>query len=225
MATTTANPSTNAAGDMEKGHMNGYDNARITRKSFIGNPAPLGLFSFSATTFLLSLYNVNTRDVAAPNAVVGMGLFVGGLAQILAGMWEYPRGNTFGATAFTSYGAFWMSFAAVLIPGAGVREAFQTEKDYNNAVGLYLVIWFIFTSLLVPPVIRRNISLVILFATLALTFLLVGIGLMTGSAGSRKAGGAFGIISGVTAYYVGFSDLMSAEKSAFMRVPTGALSD
>jgi succinate-acetate transporter protein len=129
-----------------------------------------GLFSFASTTFILSLYNIGTRGVATPNVVVGMAVFCGGLAQLLAGMWEFPRGNTFGATgaygslfpgylgnslrqlshllAFTSYGAFWMSFATILIPGSGVAAAYTNTNEFHNALGIYLMTWFIVTFLL-----------------------------------------------------------------------------
>ena len=126
-----------------------------------------GLFSFAATTFLLSLFTLHTRNVQAPNVVIGMALFGGGLAQFLCGMWEIPNGNVFGATgksfnllyapkrlvlkyslAFSSYGAFWMSYATIFIPGSGVLAAFGDNMDeFNQAFGLYLMVWFVITVL------------------------------------------------------------------------------
>jgi succinate-acetate transporter protein len=85
--------------------------------------------------------------VTEPNIVVGMGLAVGGLCQLLAGMWEFAAGNTFGATAFSSYGGFWISFALILIPGTGVIESLGSDAD--SALALYLSTWFIFTFIMV----------------------------------------------------------------------------
>ena len=228
--------------DLEKG-------ASIARPSRIGNPGALwvyhlqaglhshwkkhisfsGLFSFASTTFILSLINVQARGVATPNVVVGMAIFTGGLVQLLAGMWEFPRGNVFGATgkchvhlsrsllfhfrngqsslfglcvvrpvsappylprkwssfsliswpwssgdrsveslnklffpagsfcltyvltrpfaAFSSYGAFWMSYATILIPSSGIVEAYANAPaaELHNALGIYLITWFMFT--------------------------------------------------------------------------------
>jgi succinate-acetate transporter protein len=104
---------------------------------------------FAGTTLVLSLFNVNAAGVAAPNVVVGMAIFFGGLAQLLAGMWEFACGNTFGATAFTGYGAFWLSYSAILIPGTGIISSYAgNEAELGNALGIYLFSWFIFTFLL-----------------------------------------------------------------------------
>ena len=141
-----------------------------------------GLFSFASTTLILSLYNLQTRDITTPNVVVGMAIFCGGLAQLLAGMWEYPRGNTFGAAgelflmclhccircnfppfwnyflisriltfsalAFSSYGAFWLSYAAILVPSSGILSAYTSASELSSALGIYLITWFIVTFLL-----------------------------------------------------------------------------
>lgn len=85
----------------------------------LANPAPLGLAAFGLTTFVLSMYNagVGVGYGGATNVVVGLALFYGGFVQLLAGMWEFRTGNTFGATAFSSYGAFWLSYATLFVPG------------------------------------------------------------------------------------------------------------
>lgn len=106
---------------------------------------------------MLSLYNVSARGVTAPNAVVGLAVGYGGLAQFVAGVWEFAAGNTFGATAFCSYGGFWWSYAALLIPWFGVNDAYTKAgataeagtEMLANATGLYLVAWFIFTFIMV----------------------------------------------------------------------------
>jgi succinate-acetate transporter protein len=139
------------------------------------NPGTLGLFSFASTTFILSLYNVGARGIAVPNLVVGMAVFCGGLAQLLAGMWEFPRGNTFGATAFTSYGAFWMSFATILIPGSGIAAAYTDATEFHNALGIYLITWFIVTFLLLIAALRKNAAFIALFAFLSATFIVLAV--------------------------------------------------
>ncbi|KAF8306776.1 hypothetical protein DL93DRAFT_2088479, partial [Clavulina sp. PMI_390] len=100
---------------------------------------------------MLSLINVNCRDVTEPNVVVGMAIACGGLAQLLAGQWEFVTGNTFGATAFSSYGAFWISYACILIPGTGIIDGYKDATgtllaaDLDNALGFFLLVWMIFT--------------------------------------------------------------------------------
>ncbi|KAF8811114.1 FUN34 transmembrane protein [Phlegmacium glaucopus] len=188
------------------------------RPSRIGNPGALGLFSFASTTFMLSLYNLQTRSITHPNIVVGMAIFVGGLAQLLAGMWEFPRGNVFGATAFTSYGAFWMSYATILIPGSGVLSAFTDPKEIHSALGIYLITWFMVTFFLLIGSLRKNVGLVVLFAFLSITFLLLAVGEFTNILSVTKAGGALGVITAFVAYYVGLSDLLAADN---INLPVG----
>jgi succinate-acetate transporter protein len=105
--------------------------------------------AFAGTTLVLSLFNLNARGVEAPNVVVGMAIFFGGLAQLLAGMWEFACGNTFGATAFSGYGAFWLSYSAILIPGSGIISSYGDDAaELGSALGIYLFSWFVFTFLL-----------------------------------------------------------------------------
>ncbi|KAG8730399.1 hypothetical protein FRC11_006770 [Ceratobasidium sp. 423] len=106
----------------------------------LGNPAPLGLFGFASTTLILSLYNAGARGITTPNAVLGMALGVGGLCQLLAGMWEFAAGNTFGATAFSMYGGFWLSFGCIYWPGSGILDAYKgaAAAQLPNALGIYV---------------------------------------------------------------------------------------
>jgi len=108
------------------------------------NPAPLGLAGFALTTFLLSLVNLGTRDLTAPNMVVGPAFAYGGLCQLLAGMWELGYGNTFGGWALGSYGGFWISLGIIFTPGGfGIAEAYGGENAaFYNALGLYLIVSF-----------------------------------------------------------------------------------
>jgi len=186
--------------------------------SRIANPSPLGLFSFASTTFILSLYNVQARGITTPNVVVGMAVFCGGLAQLLAGMWEFPKGNVFGATAFTSYGAFWMSYATILLPGSGILSAYTDPDMLTGALGIYLVAWFIVTFLFFIVSLRKSVGLVVLFALLTTTFLLLAIGMFSGIAAVAKSGGAVGILTAFTAYYVGLADMLAADN---VNLPVG----
>jgi len=204
----------------EKAINNGPASAPAVR-SRVANPAPLGLLSFASTTLLLSFINVSARGVNAPQGAVGMALGVGGLAQLLAGMWEFAAGNTFGATAFSSYGGFWLSFAALLIPGTGILAGLGDEAD--NLLGFYLGTWFIFTFIMLMACLRSNIGLVALFFFLDLTFMLLMIGkFMPTHINITKAGGGLGIVTAAIAYYVGASELMPRHQSYFT-LPTYAL--
>src|SRR6185369_7836151 len=108
----------------------------------IGDPAPLGLAAFALTTFVLSFFNAGLVSDKGVPVVLGLALAYGGIAQLLAGMWEFRNNNTFGATAFTSFGAFWISFWAF--------NQFYADKvptnEVGSAVGLYLIAWGIFTA-------------------------------------------------------------------------------
>ncbi|KAJ6480314.1 Gpr1 family protein [Mycena sanguinolenta] len=207
--------------DIEKGDI-GTTHRYAARPSTIGNPASLGLFSFASTTFILSFYNVSVDGITTPNVVVGMALFCGGLAQLLAGMWEFPRGNAFGGTAFTSYGAFWLSFGTIFLPGTGITAAYDSDKELNNALGIYLFSWFIVTFLFFIVSLRKSISFIALFGFLSITFLLLGVGKFVTNPDITKAGGAFGIITAFIAYYIGLADLLAAEKVAIVGLPLGA---
>jgi succinate-acetate transporter protein len=192
------------------------------RRSKLGNPGPLGLFSFASTTLILSLYNVNARGIDVPNVVVGMALFCGGLAQLLAGMWEFATGNTFGATAFTSYGAFWLSFATLLIPGSGVGEAYAKSKDpvqEVDAIAIYLTAWTVVTFLFFIGSLRKSIGLTVLFFLLTLTFLLLAAADFSKNATIGKAGGAVGILTALVAYYDGLGELLTEDD--ILTIPLG----
>ncbi|KAH7890313.1 Gpr1 family protein [Phlebopus sp. FC_14] len=202
-------------------HYDGQTNF-APRPSKIANPGALGLFSFASTTFILSLYNVNARDITTPNVVVGMAVFCGGLAQLLAGMWEFPRGNVFGATAFTSYGAFWMSYATILIPGSGVSAAYSSEDEFHQAIGIYLITWFVLTFMLLIGALRRNVSFIALLFFLCITFILLAAGAWTGKVTINRAGGGFGILTAWIAYYCGLSELLVKGESWF-GLPLGSI--
>ncbi|KAI0246867.1 Gpr1 family protein [Lactifluus subvellereus] len=182
------------------------------RRSKIANPGPLGLFSFASTTLILSLYNVHARGIDTPNVVVGMALFCGGLAQLLAGMWEFATGNTFGATAFTSYGAFWLSFATLLIPASGVGAAYKASENPAqevDAIAIYLTSWMVLTFLFFLASLRKSVGLTALFFCLTATFMVLAVGEYIHDDGIIKTGGVFGIITAAIAYYCGLAELLT----------------
>jgi len=196
----------------------------------IANPAPLGLMAFALTTFVLSCYNAGIfgmQVTSPPNVVLGLALFYGGLAQLLAGMWEFKTGNTFGATAFSSYGAFWLAYATILIPTFGVTSAYTaTEKNLGPALAIFLLGWTIFTLLMWFGTLRANVALSALFFCLTITFLLLSISEWKGAtvAGHRvkRAGGFMGIFTAGIAWYLGLAGLLTKENSIFT-LPVGHL--
>jgi len=179
------------------------------------NPTPLGLCGFALTTFVLSLVNVHARHVTAPNIVIGLAFFYGGLIQLIAGIWEIAVENTFGATALASYGGFWMSFAAILTPWFGIQAAYPDPADFNSVLGFFLTGWFIFTFLLVLCTFRSTVAVFSLFASLDLTFLLLAAGYYKNHVGVLKAGGWFGIITAFIAWYNAFAGLADSENFFF----------
>ncbi|KAH9960037.1 Gpr1 family protein [Lactifluus volemus] len=186
----------------------------------LGNPAPLGLFGFASTTLVLSLYNVHARHVIIPNVVVGMALFYGGLAQFLAGMWEFATGNTFGATAFASYGAFWLSFATLLIPDSGVGAAYaDAPGQEGNAIGIYLLSWMIITFLFFLGSLRKSVGLAALFFFLTLTFMVLAVGNLLDKENVVKGGGYLGIITALIAYYCGLGEMLT--ENDIFTIPLG----
>jgi succinate-acetate transporter protein len=189
------------------------------------NPAPLGLSAFALTTFVLSLINVQARGVTTPNVVVGLAIGYGGLCQLLAGMWEFASGNDFGATAFTSYAGFWISFAFLISPWSGIATAYEADPaSFGNAIGFYLMGWFIFTFIMLIASFRSSVALVGVFFFLTITFLLLAISYLvtTNSTAIAKAGGYFGLITAFNAWYVALSGLLTPTTSHFL-LPVGSL--
>ncbi len=170
------------------------------------NPAPLGLAAFALTTFVLSMFNAGLVSDAGEPIVFGLALAYGGLAQLLAGMWEFRTGNTFGATAFTSFGAFWLSFwAYAQFYAKGIPEA-----DTGHAVGLYLIAWGIFTAYMFVASLRTTGAVALVFLLLAVTFIVLGIGDAGGTTGITKVGGWLGLATAIAAWYASFAEVTNA---------------
>ena len=163
------------------------------------NPAPLGLAGFAMTTFILSMVNSKLVGTAALGGMVPLALVYGGVAQLLAGMWEFRTGNTFGAVAFTSFGAFWLS----VYFGAG------TLTGHANA--LFLWSWAIFTVYMTVAAIRVSGSVLLVFVLLSITFILLAIGNMGGGHSSIvQAGGYVGIATAIAAWYASFGAVVNS---------------
>ena len=166
------------------------------------NPAPLGLCAFALTTFVLSA--ANAKLFTGADVVIGLAFFYGGLAQLLAGMWEFKTGNTFGATAFTSYGAFWLA----------VGTSIQFKLIPNEAAfGFFLVGWTIFTGIMLLASLKTNLALITVFVLLFITFLLLSIDALGG--GTKQIGGYFGLATALAAWYTALAGLLSSMPSAF----------
>lgn len=173
----------------------------------VADPAPLGLAAFAMTTFVLSVFNANIISDAKLQAVVlPLALFYGGLGQFVAGMWEFKNRNTFGALAFSSFGAFWLAYAAYVKYVAGGLPA----TDAYKATGLFLLAWTIFTAYMLIASLRVSAAVAAVFLTLTLTFLFLTIGALGQSTGMTKVGGIIGIVTAAAAWYASFAGVLNA---------------
>jgi succinate-acetate transporter protein len=184
-------------------------------KDNTANPAPLGLLAFGMTTVLLNLHNAGFYELNS--MILAMGICYGGLAQVIAGIMEWKKNNTFGATAFISYGFFWLSLVAlVLIPKFG-SPAFATNKDGMSA---YLAVWGLFTAVMFIATLRLNRALQFIFASLTILFFLLAIGDYTENAGLKQFAGYEGIVCGLSAMYAGLAQVLN-EVFARIMLPLG----
>jgi uncharacterized protein len=167
----------------------------------IADPGPLGLTAFASTTFVLSCFNAGRIDGDLLPVVLPLALFFGGLMQVLAGMWEFRKGNTFGATAFGSYGAFWLSYAAYVKFTVGHLP----PETANQATGLYLLVWAVFTTFMCVAALRTSGALLSVFVLLAATFIALTIAEFDQSTTATKIGGWLGLITAVAAWYAAFA--------------------
>lgn len=170
----------------------------------LANPAPLGLFGFGMTTILLNFANANQYTTLAP--VLAMGIFYGGIAQVIAGAMEFRKGNTFGMVAFLSYGLFWLTFAGIfLIPGMGGF----LDGTVNTALGYYLFFWGLFTLAMFVGTLRLNGALMAVFGTLFILFFLLAATQFTGSSTLGTIAGYEGVLCGLTAFYAAIAQVLN----------------
>lgn len=185
--------------------------------SSLANPAPLGLMGFGMTTVLLNLHNAGL--VPMGSAILGMGLVFGGAAQIIAGILEYQKGNTFGLTAFIAYGAFWISLVALIaLPRFGVGDA-----SSPTLMGSYLLVWGLFTFILFFGTLRATKVHQIIFSSLTLLFLLLGFGDILGAPTLTHIAGYEGLFCGLSAMYLAAAELLEAQFNAAV-LPVGPYS-
>lgn len=175
------------------------------------NPAPLGLSAFALTTFVLNAAYAGL--FTGDSIVLGLALFYGGLTQILAGMWEFKVGNTFGATAFTSYGAFWIAFAATV-------QMQWIPAPPSQGLAFFLLGWTIFTLIMFLCTFRTSIALMLMFGLLLATFLLLTVHAFGGSPDTQRIGGYFGIATALAAWYNALAGLLVASKAGYT-IPIG----
>ncbi|HEX3360562.1 MAG TPA: acetate uptake transporter [Solirubrobacterales bacterium] len=183
------------------------------------DPGPLGLAGFALTTFVLSMFNAGLVSKAGEPVVLGLALAYGGIAQFAAGMWEFRTGNTFGAVAFTSFGAFWVSFWALVTFFAADIPA----EHAGSAIGLFLVAWGIFTAYMFIASLRTTAAVALVFLLLATTFFLLGIGEANESKGLVEVGGWAGILTAAAAWYASFAAVVNSTfgKTVLPVVPLG----
>lgn len=169
------------------------------------NPAPLGLMGFGMTTVLLNIHNAGFFPISA--MILAMGAFYGGLAQIIAGILEFKNGNTFGLTAFTSYGVFWLTLVGLIVgPRLGIMD--ETPHAY---MGCYLLMWGVFTLFMFFGTLRSNRALQFVFGSLTVLFFLLAARDFSGSAVIGTIAGWEGIICGLSAVYLAMAEVLEVQ--------------
>ncbi len=172
---------------------------KILSETKFANPATLGLMAFGMTTVLLNLHNSGLFPLGS--MILSMGLFFGGIAQVIAGIMEYRNSNMFGMTAFTAYGLFWLSLVSLIVlPELGLAQAAT-----KTAMAAYLLVWGMFTGLMTVSAARLNKALLTVFVTLTILFVLLAIGQYSPLV--HTIAGYEGILCGLTAIYTGFADI------------------
>jgi succinate-acetate transporter protein len=173
-------------------------------KDTTANPAPLGLLGFGMTTVLLNLHNAGFYDLNS--MILAMGICYGGTAQIIAGIMEWKKGNTFATTAFISYGLFWLSLVALIV----LAKLGWGAKSDDTAMAAYLAMWGLFTLVMFIGTLRLNRALQIVFATLTILFFLLAYGDFTAaSTGFKHFTGYEGILCGFSAIYAGLAQVLN----------------
>ena len=170
------------------------------------DPAPLGLAAFALTTFVLSMVNANFVSSKGLPVVFGLTLAYGGIAQMIAGIWEFRTGNTFGAVAFTSFGAFWISYFFLVT----FDLAKIAPSEVNSALGLFLWAWAIFTAYMTVAALRTTAAVALVFLLLTLTFVFLGIGNSGGNQSIIHIGGYLGLVTAIVAWYTSMAAVVNS---------------
>jgi uncharacterized protein len=180
-------------------------NESVTQiKDTTGNPAPLGLLGFGMTTVLLNLHNAGFYELNS--MILAMGICYGGAAQVIAGIMEWRKGNTFATTAFLSYGLFWFSLVTLIVMA---KLGWATGSN-DTAMAAYLAMWGLFTGVMFIATLRLNRALQVVFATLTILFFLLAVGDYTNaSPGFKHFTGYEGIFCGFSAIYAGLAQVLN----------------
>ena len=174
----------------------------------LANPAPLGLMGFGMTTILLNLHNAGFFPVS--DMILAMGIFYGGVAQVIAGIMEFKKGNTFGLTAFTSYGLFWITLVAIWVfPDLGQGKGVRTDAGF---LGWYLFLWGVFTFFMWIGTFGKSKVLQFVFLSLWILFFLLATKNWVGSALIGNIAGWEGMICGSSAVYLAMAELISESR-------------
>ncbi len=181
--------------------MSGISDIKI--KDTTANPAPLGLMGFGMTTVLLNLHNAGFFTLGS--MILAMGIFYGGLAQVIAGIMEWKKGNTFGTTAFTSYGLFWLTLVGLIV----IPSLKWANAPAKTAMVAYLTMWGIFTGVMFIGTLKLNKALQFVFASLTILFFLLAIGDATGSTAIKHLAGYEGIVCGFSAIYTALAQVLN----------------
>ena len=180
----------------------------VPQSPSVADPAPLGLAGFALTTFVLSAVNAGWIPKAAEPIVLGLAFAYGGLAQFCAGMWEFKRNNTFGATAFTSYGAFWIAFALLVTFNVAKIPAAAAPA----AVGTFLLAWGIFTAYMTVAATTLSKPVLTVFVLLTITFFVLAAGALASQPGISALGGYLGLITAIAAWYASASIVIASTR-------------
>lgn len=176
--------------------------APTSRTIELADPGPLGLAAFALTTFVLSVFNAGLLDKKAEPVVFGLALFYGGIVQVVAGLMEFFKKNTFGAVAFSSYGAFWMAFWYL----SAHPEFFPDNSTHKiTGVGVFLLGWTIFTAYMWFVALRINGVLAVTFSLLLVTFILLTLGDLFAAPALSQIGGYIGLATAFSAWYGSFA--------------------
>lgn len=174
-------------------------------EKMLANPGPMGLMGFGMTTILLNLHNAGFFPLSA--AIMSMGIFYGGITQIIAGIMEFKRGNTFGMTSFTSYGVFWLTLVGIwLLPQMGLAEA--SEPSF---MGAYLALWGVFTLFMFFGTLNENRGIQFVFGSLTILFALLAVGNITDNALLLRIAGFEGLICGASAIYLAMAEVLNEQ--------------
>ncbi|HOV13403.1 MAG TPA: acetate uptake transporter [Spirochaetota bacterium] len=172
----------------------------------IGNPGPIGLMGFGMTTILLNIHNLGVTQL--DGHILGMGIFVGGIAQIIAGIFEMKKGNTFASTAFTLYGSFWLSFVYIV--------EFASKKASPVSMAFFLLCWGLFTTYMFIGTLKLNKALQIIFSSLSILFFILVAENFFKATNSKDAAiilariaGVIGVFCGCSAFYLAMAEILN----------------